>query len=195
MDPSTWLSVGALLVAIVALFFTGIAARAAAVQAKTAVEQTELQRKIQQDAAQPYVWVDIRPDTKTQQLFTLVVGNSGPTIATNVRAAFDPPLRVGTTDNFDEKVERLLSDGLPSLAPGRQIVWFLGTGTEVLKPNSNLRFTITVKADGPAGPVEELQYDVDAHAFAESLDSPDGSLHYVRTAIEKVAKAIEKKPR
>ncbi len=37
-----------------------------------------------EDAAQPYVWVDLRPDEHAQLL--LLVGNSGPTVATDVRA-------------------------------------------------------------------------------------------------------------
>lgn len=203
MEAEAWIGIGALVVAGIALFFTGMAALATKAQASAtkeqasaAIEQTEIQRQIQRDSVQPYVWVDIRPDRGQASLWTIVAGNSGPTVATNVRATFDPPLPRGTLHvspmPADEAASKQLAEGLPSLAPGREIVWALGAGPDVLSTDEPLRFTITVKADGPFGPVPELRYDVDLHAYRKSLDSPDGTLHRVRVAIDNLAKAIAK---
>lgn len=58
MSAETISAVAAVVAAVIAcgaLYFTGV-------QARTAMRQTELQRKIHEDAAQPYVWADIRVD-------------------------------------------------------------------------------------------------------------------------------------
>jgi hypothetical protein len=207
-------ALGALAVAAVALYFTRMAARATEVtaratgvtaratevaarateaQAGAVTEQTELQRQMHRDAAQPYVWVDIRPDSKQPDLLILVVGNSGHTVAKNVRATFDPSLtslKTGAQRRAAESASRALREGIPSLSPGRQIVWVLGSGHEVLGTETVLRFTITVDADGPSDRLPQLRYEVDIHAYRESHDAPDGSLHLVRKAIEQVATVI-----
>jgi hypothetical protein len=179
MDIEAWgtgAAVAAAGIAVAALFFTAMsamAARAAArtaeeqtkiqeLAARTAEEQTEIQRQLRVDAAQPYVWVDIRPDDAQGTLLNLVVGNSGPTVAQNVRVKVDPPLP--TIEHFEERVRRAearLVEGIRSLAPGRTVVWRLGQGFNLLDGEGPLAYTFTVAADGPFGPVPELTYVVD----------------------------------
>jgi hypothetical protein len=186
-EPNVLVTFLPTVIAVLATVFAGLSAWAG-------IRQTGLQRKIHQDATQPYVWVDIRPDSKEPNLHTVVVGNSGPTFATNVRATFDPPLPTGTLrgGGRDEAASRRLREGLPSLAPGRQFTWPLGFGEAVLGPDESRRYTITIDANGPYGPLPRQCFDVDIHSYRETLDSPDGSLHKVRMAIEKVATAVEK---
>jgi hypothetical protein len=190
VDAELMVSLGALLVAGIALYFTGMAARATKAQADAVTEQIELQRQMHRDAAQPYVWVDLRPDSKQSSLLILVVGNSGHTVATNVRATFDPPFGLGSQGAVKWSASKLLSEGIPSLSPGRQIVWVLGAENAILGTESALRVTITVDAEGPSGPLPQLRYDVDVHTYRGAHDSPDGSLHLVRMAIEQVATVI-----
>ncbi|MFI2490270.1 hypothetical protein ACH47X_25385 [Promicromonospora kroppenstedtii] len=205
MDANAWIATVAALIAAVALFFTGMAALATKAQAAStkaqaasskaqadaAIEQTKIQQQLRLDAVQPYVWADLRPDAKQSQLLVAVVGNSGPTIATNVRVTFDPPLESTVLAETGRTVSELLLAGLPSLPPGRQMVWFLGLGSKVMSADAALRFTITVDADGPHGPLPQLRYVVDVVVHGESIDSPDGSLHLVRKAIEDVASAVK----
>lgn len=116
------MAIFAAVVALVALFFTGMSA----ISANT---QTKIQRQLRIDAAQPYVWADIRPDESVGVILNVVVGNSGPTVATNVRVTVDPPLP--RIDQFNERIDRVehrLAEGLKSLAPGRQLRWPLGQG-------------------------------------------------------------------
>jgi hypothetical protein len=142
------------------------------------------------DAAQPYVWVDIRPDTTERQLLAVVVGNSGPTFATNIRATFNPPLPTGTLNGRDEGASERLRAGLPSLAPGKQLSWALGMGPVVLGSDRSRRYTITIDADGPFGPLPQLSVDVDVVSYIGVLVRPEGSLHKVEEAIGRVAAAI-----
>jgi len=92
MNAEAWIAVGAALIAGVALYFNGRSTRAATRAARAAEEQTKIQQQLRVDAALPYVWVDVRPDDATGTLLNLVVGNSGPTVATNIRVRVDPPL-------------------------------------------------------------------------------------------------------
>ncbi|NHB83640.1 hypothetical protein G7085_00115 [Tessaracoccus sp. HDW20] len=99
------ISIIALVVSSLALPFTVWAAYATAKQADAARAQTEiqreqvnaareqtiLQRELAEAASQPYAWADIQPDTQQGSMLQVVVGNSGPTMARNVRVTFDPP--------------------------------------------------------------------------------------------------------
>lgn len=66
--------------AIAALYYNYRSARAAERAAAAAEEQSEIQRQLRIDAAQPYVWIDVRPNDVTSVILNLVIGNSGLTI-------------------------------------------------------------------------------------------------------------------
>lgn len=199
------ISIVALIVSTCALPFTVWAARAAAKQAKAAYDQTQIQReqvaaareqtKLQHDLArealQPYVWADIQPDMQQGTLLQVVVGNSGPTVARNVRVTFDPPLPAGQqqSDNV-ENVERMLAQGIRSLAPNRVIRWTLGAGFDLLSSEDPQVRTVCVEGDGPHGPLPALEIQIDISEWREALDAPDGSLHHVRGAIKDLTKAV-----
>ncbi|MBZ2195968.1 hypothetical protein [Occultella gossypii] len=206
MEPSTWIAIASAVVALVALFFTAIAASAAKRQADAAVAQTEVQRaqadaaiaqtQLQQELArqsqQPYVWADILPDMQQGTTLQLVVGNAGPTLATNVRVTVDRPLpSVGRTAEWVTRVQERLADGIKSLSPGRTIHWALGTGPELLKDDGSQTYHIVVEADGPSGPLDRVEHDVDVSDWREARDAPDGSLHHVRGSIKDLNKTVD----
>jgi hypothetical protein len=58
--------------------------------AKASREQTKQQKQAVKNAAQPMLWVDIRGDDGQGQALVLLLGNSGPSIARNVKVRFDP---------------------------------------------------------------------------------------------------------
>lgn len=191
MNVETGVAVIAALFAGVALYFNGRTTRAARRAAHAAEEQTKIQRQLRIDAAQPYVWVDVRPDDAMGTLLNLVVGNSGPTVATNVRVKIDPPLPA--IDQFEDRVEaaqQLLADGLQSLAPGRIFTWPLGQGFNLLTDDGPQPYEFTVTADGPFGHVPELTYVVNISDLRGALDRPPGSLHQLTLAVKGLAKKI-----
>lgn len=164
---------------------------------KQAADAAEKQTKLQQDVAlaatQPYVWADVEGDTKQGTLINLVVGNSGPTFATNVRVRIDPPLPFGDMpDQFKTIVERRLAPGLASLAPGRVLRWTLGAGPEVVGTERDQIHDIIVDADGQNGPVPTLSYRINLADFRETMDQPDGSLHAIRKSIDELTKKLPK---
>lgn len=188
MNLDTWtlvIAVIAVVVSIVAVVITARSARAADESAKAAKEQTEIQRQVRIDSAQPYVWVDIRGNSDHEVGLDVVIGNSGPTVATNVRVDIQPPLPL-TVIPHEETQTALdrLREGIQALPPGRQLVWSIGDGGSIYSSSENHRHTFTIRADGPFGPVPELVYDIDIEDFINSDARPTGSLHIIARAIE-----------
>lgn len=158
--------------------------------AKAAAAQSEHQRKSAQDAVQPYVWVDVTPDEAQGTILNLVLGNSGPTFAHNVRATIEPPLPQGGLRGATSGQKRL-SEGIMALGPGRKLVWSLGVGHEVVQEDEPRVHTITIDAEGPFGPLPQQIYKINLTDIRETRDAPEGNLYFVRKAIEKVAEKID----
>jgi hypothetical protein len=192
MSAETWIAVAAAATAAAALYFNGLATRAAVRAAKAAEEQTDIQRQLRIDAAQPYVWVDVRPDDSVGTLLTLVVGNSGPTVATNIKIRIEPPLpSIRQLEPRASEAQARLEGGLVSLAPGRTMVWPLGQGFNLLKDDVRQVHTLTVTCEGLFGRVPALSYAVDLSEWRGVLDRPAGSLHQLTVAVKDLAKMID----
>lgn len=199
------ISIIALVISAFALPFTAWAARATAKQARAAREQTEIQREqvaaareqtqlqleLAREALQPYVWADIQPDMQQGTILHVVVGNSGPTVARNVRVTFDPPLPAGEQQSDKvESVQRVLANGLRSLAPNRVIKWTLGAGYDLLATEEPKLHAVRIEGEGPHGPLPILELEIDISDWRQARDAPDGSLHHVRGAIKDLTKAV-----
>lgn len=48
------------------------------------------------------------------------------------------------------------------------------------------------EADGPYGPTEPLEFEINLSDWREGLDAPDGSLHLVRNAIKDLSKELKR---
>jgi hypothetical protein len=181
MTIETGIAFAAVVVAFIALFFTGLAAKAA-------LDQTAIQRQLRREAAEPYVWADVRADPHTGTLLNFVIGNSGRTVATNVRVKVFPPLSaVGPRADVMKRLQARLESGFDSLAPGRVLPWSLGPAPDLIDEDGEHAHTVTIDADGPFGPIPTLKYVIDMDDWREHVDRPDGSLHLVRKAVEEMA--------
>lgn len=128
------------------------AGTAAQSQAASAREQTRIQRQLRIDAAQPYVWVGIRPSDEHGQLLMLYVGNSGPTVATDVRVTFDPPLQFPIKPSRHEEAAAQLARGIRSLPPGRTMQWHLGVSHDQIPSAEPDGYHVRITTSGPFGP-------------------------------------------
>ena len=191
MSGETWVAIVAGLIAAAALYFNWQSTRAAVRAARAAEAQTEIQRQLRIDAAQPYVWVDIRPDEAQGMMLNLVVGNSGPTVAEKVRVKVNPNLP--STADLRERAkgaQKLLSDGIESLPPDRILMWPLGAASKVMNDSGQHAYKFTVTAKGPFGQLPALTYIVDMKDWWGSLDVPAGSLHQLTLAVKALGKKI-----
>lgn len=203
--PSLAVAIAAVAIAVLALIYSvksthaaqgsagaGKRSADAAERAATAAEQQgQIQLQLRTDAAQPYVWIDVRPDDVTDVLLNLVVGNTGPTIAQNVRATIDPPLRaIDQLKDRAETAQDLLARGISSLPPGRTLVWPLGQGFNILEGDGPKRYTVTVTAEGPFGPVPPLTYVLDLADWKGHMHRPAGSVHLLTKAVENIERKL-----
>lgn len=189
MDFTIWVAVVTNAVGLTAVFFGAKAVKQAKRAADAAEAQVTLQRELAAASAQPYVWVDLRPDDIDGDKIDLVVGNAGPSVATNIRATFSPPLPddLPWPEVTQAAVERL-AKGLTSLGPGRVMHWGLGGGASVLESAGGQSYVVTVHADGPHGPCTPLQYVVDVSDLTETSSRPQGSLHRLTAAVDRLRK-------
>lgn len=189
------------LLALVAAMSAGASAIAAWVAlwparnaAKAAIAQTDIQRELMEQNAQPYVWADIQPDPQQGSFLQLVLGNAGPTMARNVRVVIEPPITgtSGHSSRYADVAQKRLQDGILSLAPGREIRWSLGLASELLKDeNEATIYQLSVTAEGPYGELDPSSFYIRTSDWRESSDAPQGSLHLVRNEIEKLVKVIK----
>ena len=181
--------------AIAALYYNHRSAHAADRAAGAAEEQSAIQRQLRIDAAQPYVWVDVRPDEITGVILNLLIGNSGPTVATNVRVTIDPPLRaIAQLHDRAQTAQKLLADGIKSLPPGRTHVWPLGQGFNILADTGSQVHTVTIEAEGPFGTLSPETYTLDLSNWRGVMHRPAGSLHQIAVAIDKLADDTNHQP-
>ncbi len=145
-------------------------------------EQLETTIRVHQDSLQPYLWVDLRAREDGNGLMVLVLGNSGPTVATNVRVEFQPALsqivppgKVAAANH----IENRLSDGLSSVAPGRVFTWGLGMASDFFADEEfdtapAAIFEITITANGPNGPIPPSSYSIGLEDLKHQALRPEG---------------------
>lgn len=193
-DPRSIATMAAALAAIAAAIAAFISLPFTARAANAAVAQTRLQKEIAEQAMQPNLWVDCQPDTKQGGLLQLVLTNEGPTVARNVKVTIDPPLPIPDhqSGKYSRVAQERLTAGISSIAPGRSIEWSLGVAHEILGSAESQVHTFQLTAEGPYGDVDPLEFRVDLSEWRESRDAPTGSLHLVRTSVDKIAAELEK---
>jgi len=179
-------AVAAAIVALLAYYFTVKATKASERAASAAEAATTIQQRLQIDAAQPYVWADLRVDEQQGVLLRLVVGNSGPTVATDIKVKIDPPFPA--TEKLQDAVaaQERLAEGFASLPPGRTLNWSLGQGWALVPKDGSQVHTITITANGPFGPIPQLTYAIDLGEFRDQEASLQGNLHDLTQVVQQV---------
>jgi hypothetical protein len=155
--------------------------------AKASREQTKQQKQAAMDASQPTVWVDIRGDGQDQALL-LLLGNSGPSIAHNVKVTFDP----APPSTLDIKpILEILKQGIASLAPGRTMQWALGAAHNASDWDAHKAYRVRIEAEGPFGTIEPLEYVISVDDLNGSRAAPPGNLHAVAAELREMTKATK----
>ena len=179
MDTGTALTAIAAWGAVVG---AGVAATYAGWQASVAQSALELTKQVQRDQAQPYVFADIRPNEHQPNLAALMVRNEGPTVATEIRVTFEPPLVSTRTAN-----EEIRCWTITALTPGAQLVRSVGAGHAFLAKNGKTTCRVTVEGVGPYGRLQPISYDIDLPELAKAHIGYR-TVHHVAVALEEIAK-------
>ncbi|WP_158009917.1 hypothetical protein [Carbonactinospora thermoautotrophica] len=128
LNADEWSALGSVISAVAA---TGTLV-VAFVAAVAAFKQVREARDLRVEQAQPYVVAYMEPSPTSFMLMDFVVKNIGQTLAKNIQIAFDPPLR-STLDNEDgtgPSKSSILTEGIPSLAPGQEYRMLLEHGPQ-----------------------------------------------------------------
>lgn len=191
MDVSAVVTILAAIIALAALYFTRR-------QVQAADEQTSLQRELQRDATQPYVWADIRLHKQHASVFMLILKNEGPTVATDVTMTFDPPLPAGWRGYGGNVGPSTATGSTPgtahfsALPPGRVMQWNLGVPWDILKSTDPLRFAVIITAKGPGGQVPLVRYVVDLNEYMNVAKTAPGTPLSIVKAIDDGFELLEK---
>lgn len=188
MEP--WIAVLAAVAAVAAAVATGVSGRFVRQQVREMKRQTDLQQTIAEGSSSPYVWADVRLQSRNGWNLEFVVGNSGPTVATNVRIEIDPPLPADHEADSINAMQKRLRDGLSSLAPGRTLHWTLGPSPDLVNRSGSLAHRVQISCDGPHGSVPTSEYSLDMADFRESVARHDGTLVDVAREIAALTKKL-----
>jgi hypothetical protein len=185
--PEYWVAFGAA-VSILSLLVAGFSLIYVRRSAKASREQTKQQQQAAKDAAQPMVWVDIRGDDGQGERLVLLLGNSGPSIARNVKVVFDPapPSRVDIKPIFE-----ILKQGIASLPPGRTMKWALGEAHDIGDWHPDNAYRVRIEAEGPFGAIEPLEYVISVDDLDGSPAEPPGNLHEVAAELREMTQATK----
>ena len=187
IKPEYWVALGAA-VSILSLLVAGFSLIYARRSAKASREQTKQQKQAAKDAAQPMLWVDIRGDDGQGQALVLLLGNSGPSIARNVKVTFDP----APPSTLDIKpILEILKQGIASLPPGRTMQWALGAAHNTSDWDAHKAYRVRIEAEGPFGAIEPLEYVISVDDLHGSHAAPPGNLHAVAAELHEMTKATK----
>jgi hypothetical protein len=185
--PEYWVALGAA-VSILSLLVAGFSLIYVRRSARASREQTKQQKQAAKDAGQPMLWVDVRGDDGQGQALVLLLGNSGPSIARNVRVSFDP----APPSTLDIKpILEILKQGIASLAPGRTMQWALGAPYDAIDWDAHNAYRVRIEAEGPFGLIEPLEYVLSVDDLDGSRAAPPGNLHAVAAELHEMTKATK----
>lgn len=193
MEAANWLTIiisaAAAVAATIAALYARTEALAAKKQATAAERQHELAERehelaelVRCDQVQPYVVADIRPG-QDGFLMILIVENTGPTVARNVRVSFDPQLRSTTFPEVGDL--RFLREGIKALPPGRRVSWYFDTGPAIFENDVPRKYQVDVRYDGPLGVSGHLEYEIDFSILENSEARDPGKLKDISDELKK----------
>jgi hypothetical protein len=187
IKPEYWVALGAA-VSILSLLVAGFSLIYVRRSAKASREQTKQQKQAAKDATQPMLWVDIRGDDGQGQALVLLLGNSGPSIARNVKVVFDP----APPATLDIKpILEILKQGIASVPPGRTMRWALGALQNAGDRDAHRPYRVRIEAEGPFGAIEPLEYVISVDDLDGSRAAPPGNLQAVAAELHEMTKATK----
>lgn len=170
----------------------GVTAAVAVAAAVFAFFQVLEARTVREDQARPFVIVDIQPSVVWQNILNLTVENIGKTLARDVRIAFDPPLRSSMKDN-DLSNSLMLTEGIPSMPPGRRVTALFDLSHDRLSAGLPLRFRAEVSCKDAHGRKQEsLGYTIDLEFLYGLEQVTEYGTHQIADALRKIEKNVAK---
>jgi len=138
-----------------------------------------------------YVKTHIRVEDAEGIALFLYVGNSGPTVATNVRVTFHPALRLPDSTGQADTAMTSLARPIASLTPGKTLRRNLGASHVQLGGATTTQHHVAVRASKPFGELAPLEYPINLADTRDSILEGRGSLHGLTRTVTDASKEIE----
>jgi len=185
--PEYWIALGVVVstLSLIVASFSLIFARRSVRASRELIKQ---QKQAAKEAAQPMLWVDIRGEDGQGEALVLLLGNSGPSIARNVRVRFDPAPPV---TQAIEPILAILKQGIASLPPGRTMQWVLGAADDRVNSDTDIAYRVRIEGEGPFGRLEPLEYVLSINDLDASRAAPPANLHAVAVELHEMTKATQ----
>lgn len=187
--------------AIAAWVTAGVAAAAAigaTVLARRQVDyahrQVEEARATRENQAQPFVSVDFEQSPASFIFMDLVIRNTGPTVARNVRFEFDKPLQ-STLDDRKTALRNaaILTKGIPTLPPGRTYRMLFERMPDLHDhPELPRSYDVTVQFEDVNDHVHTLTYRLDLDIFYDTEQLAIYGAHDSAKALMEIEKRLKK---
>jgi hypothetical protein len=118
---------------------------AIALTAWLALRQLRLNRQLHEEQMRPHIVIDIVPTGTSSNLLELTVTNVGKTAARNVRITLNPTVEttLRSEDKYALKNSHLLTEVIPTIAPGREIRTLFDSMPDRYQADLPLRYTAT----------------------------------------------------
>jgi hypothetical protein len=185
--PEYWVALGAA-VSILSLLVAGFSLIYVRRSANASREQTKQQKQAAKDAAQPMLWVDVRGDDGQGGALVLLLGNSGPSLARNVKVVFDP----APPSTLDIRpILEILKQGIASLPPGRTMQWAVGAAHNSSEWAAHKAYRVRIEAEEPFGAIEPLEYVISVDDLDGSLAQRHENLYAVAAELREMTKATK----
>lgn len=160
------------------------------VAALVAWSQAREARRLREDQSRPFVVLDV--DFMGSSLLFLFVKNIGTSLARDVRIAVDPPLT--TSLDFDMGAIKMLGDdGIPTLAPGKELRTLFDMGFRRHEAGLPLLYSVTITYTDDRGErkfSEATFLDIEQYTHMRFVDRKD--IHNVYKAMEKMQRTFDK---
>jgi hypothetical protein len=146
-------------------------------------------RELREAQTRPFVVLDL--DFSVRPLFDLVVKNIGPTLARNINFEFEPPIR-STDDDLDPMKLKMFSEGISTLAPGKELRTLFENGPSRHKSDLPDTYQVTVRYTDQSGKrlyVEKI--DLDFGIYWDRLFHDRRDVHDIYRQLETIAKEIK----
>lgn len=125
-------------------------------------------------------------------LFNLVIENSGATVARDVRLSFTPPLE-SSNEHVDLESTVLLTEGIPMLPPGRQVRAFFDAAHDRKGRGLPMHYDVEVALKDYRGRSQEVQrYVIDLEHLYGLTNITEYGIHDAAKALREIQKSVKK---
>lgn len=185
-------TMGQLVVLVAAALYARAQVQQVRAQVQEARDLREAEAQRREAEARPYVVMDFEPEVPP--LLYLVVTNLGRTMASNVRFEVDPPFRSSQDEQWWLPVAqiKLLTFGIPSLAPGKRHVTAFDTLFRREELGLPSTYHVRISYEGEDGQRFEDVQRLDLDLYRDLRPVQQDTIHQVSQTLKRIQRQFEK---